>query len=190
MTDEHEETTPGSGSDGLWRWLVGGLLGGLVILGLLVGAYTIGNNRGQDEARATTTAPTEPAATAPPSTATTAPPTTAAPSETAPIEVTPALVAAGKTLFTDDGCAACHSLNGTAGAGPSLQGAAGRMVELEDGTTVTADDAYLEQSITEPDAEIVKGFSAGIMSAAIASHKLATKPDDVRALVAFIKAQK
>ena len=77
MTDVQEEPTPGSGSDGLWRWLVGGLLGGLVILGLLVAAYTIGNNRGQDEARATVPAPTEPAATAPPSTATTAPPTTA-----------------------------------------------------------------------------------------------------------------
>ena len=36
----------------------------------------------------------------------------------------------------------------------------------------------------------MKGYRAGIMSAAIASKDLASKPDDVRALVAFIKSQK
>ena len=194
MTDEHEETTPG-GADGLWRWLVGGLVGGAVVLALLVAAYAIGHNRGQDEARSTsptTTAPTTtgPAATTP-TTATTPPPTTTTPApETAPIEATPALVAMGKSLFTEDGCAACHSLSGSAGAGPSLNGAAGRTVELDDGTSLTADDAYLERSITDPDAQIVKGFNTGIMSAAIAGHDLAAHPADVRALVAFIKSQK
>jgi cytochrome c oxidase subunit 2 len=196
MTDEHEETTPGGGSDGLWRWLVGGLVGGAVVLALLVAAYAIGHNRGQDEARSTspqTTAPvtTEPVATTP--TTTTTPPSTTIttpPPETAPIEETPALLARGKTLFTEDGCAACHSLSGSAGAGPSLNGAAGRTVELDDGTSLTADDAYLERSLTDPDAQIVKGYAAGIMSAAVAGHDLAAHPADVRALVAFIKTQK
>ncbi|HEX5583670.1 cytochrome c [Gaiella sp.] len=196
MTDEHEETTPGGGSDGLWRWLVGGLLGGAVVLALLVAAYAIGHNRGEDAARATspaTTAPatTEPAATTPATTTT--PPsttTTTPPPETAPIEATPALVARGKTLFADDGCAACHSLSGAAGAGPALDGAAGRTVELDDGTSVTADDAYLERSLIDPDAQIVKGYGAGIMSAAVAGHTFADNPDDVGALVAFIKSQK
>ena len=45
MTDEHEETTAGGGSDGLWRWLVGGLVGGAVVLSLLVASYPIGHNR-------------------------------------------------------------------------------------------------------------------------------------------------
>ncbi len=197
MTDEHDETTPGGGSDGLWRWLVGGLLGGAVVLALLVAAYAIGHNRGEDAARATspaTTAPatTEPAATTPTTTSTTPPSTTTTtpPPETAPIEATPALVARGKALFTEDGCAACHSLSGAAGAGPSLEGAAGRTVELDDGTSATADDAYLERSLTDPDAQIVKGYAAGIMSAAVAGHKFADNPDDVGALVAFIKSQK
>ncbi len=56
--------------------------------------------------------------------------------------------------------------------------------------TVTADDAYLERSIADPDAQIVKGFTAGLMAPAIASFDLAHKPDDIRALVAFIKSQK
>jgi cytochrome c oxidase subunit 2 len=196
MTDEHEETTPGGGSDGLWRWLVGGLVGGAVVLALLVAAYAIGHNRGEDAARATSPATTAPAATEPAATTpatTTKPPsttTTTPPPETTPIEATPALVARGKTLFTEDGCAACHSLSGAAGAGPSLDGAAGRTVELDDGTSATADDAYLERSLTDPDAQIVKGYAAGIMSAAVAGHKFADNPDDVGALVAFIKSQK
>jgi cytochrome c oxidase subunit 2 len=196
VTDEHDETTPGGGSDGLWRWLVGGLLGGAVVLALLVAAYAIGHNRGEDAARATSPATTAPAATEPAATTpatTTKPPsttTTTPPPETTPIEATPALVARGKALFTEDGCAACHSLSGAAGAGPSLEGAAGRTVELDDGTSATADDAYLERSLTDPDAQIVKGYAAGIMSAAVAGHKFADNPDDVGALVAFIKSQK
>ena len=55
---------------------------------------------------------------------------------------------------------------------------------------VTADDAYLARSISDPDAQIVKGYRAGLMAAAIAGFDLAHKPDDIRALVAFIKSQK
>ncbi len=55
---------------------------------------------------------------------------------------------------------------------------------------MTADAAYIEQSITDPDAQIVKGYQPGIMSAAVAGFDLSAKPDDVQALVAFIEAQK
>jgi cytochrome c oxidase subunit 2 len=106
------------------------------------------------------------------------------------VTVTAALVARGKTLYTADGCSACHSLTGAAGVGPTFKGLAGSQVSLTEGTTVTADDAYLERSITSPDAQIVKGYSAGIMPPAIASYNLNTNPQDVRALVAFIKSQK
>jgi hypothetical protein len=34
---------------------------------------------------------------------------------------------------------------------------------------------------------VVKGYRAGVMSAAIAGYELSAKPDDVRALVAFMK---
>ncbi|HET7046156.1 MAG TPA: c-type cytochrome, partial [Gaiellaceae bacterium] len=93
-------------------------------------------------------------------------------------------------LYTADGCSACHSLTGTPGAGPSFKGLAGGTSTLTTGQTVAADDAYLERSITDPDAQIVKGYHAGIMAPAIASHDLAKHPADLRALVAFIKSQK
>jgi len=180
MTEQHTGGT--HGGDGLWRWLLGGLAGGGVVLGLLIGAYAIGYNRGQDS----TAAPVR--TTAPAATTTAATTTSAAPPAAGPVPVTAALVARGKTLYSSDGCAACHSLDGSAGAGPTLAGAAGRSVELTDGTTVTADDAYLQQAIADPDAQIVKGYGAGVMSAAISGFDLGA--DDIRALVAFLKSQK
>jgi mono/diheme cytochrome c family protein len=189
MTDS--STSSHGTTDGLWRWLLGGLAGGGIILGLLIAAYAIGYHRGQHHARAAAPAPpttTAAATTTTPATTTTA---TATPpsSTTRPVAVTAALVARGKSLYTSDSCSSCHSLSGSPGAGPSFKGLAGSSVTLSDGTTVTADDAYLEQSITAPDAQIVKGYQPGIMPAAISSHGLAGKPDDVRALVAFIKSQ-
>jgi cytochrome c oxidase subunit 2 len=98
-------------------------------------------------------------------------------------------VAAGKRLFTTDACSDCHSLDGSAGAGSTVAGLAGSKVELDDGTTVTADDAYLAKSIADPDGEILKGYEKGVMPGAIASFGLDGKPQDVAALVTFIKSQ-
>ncbi len=64
----------------------------------------------------------------------------------------------GQLLVTTNGCAACHSINGAAGLGPTWFGLAGSQVELEDGTTVTADDTFLTESIKDPRAKVVKGF--------------------------------
>jgi len=99
-----------------------------------------------------------------------------------------ALVAQGKELYTKDGCSGCHSLDGTAGAGPTWKGLYDSQVSLDDGSTVTADDAYLEKSITDPDAEIVQGFQKGIMSASV--PKGAIPPEDAKALVAYIESVK
>ncbi|HEX6762801.1 MAG TPA: cytochrome c [Gaiellaceae bacterium] len=178
-------TTTHTGTDGLGRWLLGGLAAGVVILGLLVAAYAIGYHHGRRHTLAA--APPSPTTTAPP---TTTPATTAPPSQTGAVAVTPALVAHGKSLYSADGCVGCHSLTGAAGAGPSFKGLAGSQVTLDNGQTVTADDAYLTRSIADPDAEIVKGYRGGVMPAAISSFDLASKPADIRALVAFVKSQK
>jgi cytochrome c2 len=177
------DTPNHTGTDGLWRWLVGGLAAGGIILGLLIAAYAIGYHRGEHHPSAA--APTRSTPT------TTTPTITTTSSRTAgPVAVTPALVARGKGLYTADGCSACHSLTGSAGVGPSFKGVGGSTVTLTGGQTVPADDAYLERSIADPDAQIVKGYRAGVMSAAVSSYDLTAKPTDIRALVAFIKSQK
>jgi cytochrome c oxidase subunit 2 len=55
-------------------------------------------------------------------------------------------------------CMTCHSIDGEPGIGPTLKGIFGRTVKLTGGSTVTADDAYLRESILRPDAKIVAEF--------------------------------
>ena len=65
---------------------------------------------------------------------------------------------AGKRLFEQRGCISCHT--GQAGSvGPSLAGLVGKTVALQDGSTVVADEAYLRESIVEPQAKIVAGYA-------------------------------
>jgi mono/diheme cytochrome c family protein len=176
--------------DGLWKWIVGGVATGAAVLGLMVAAYAIGYDRGEEHARAA--APAEPAAPQPtePETTTTPP---AATTETEPAGTVASeadLVARGEELWSSTGCAGCHSVDGSEGVGPTMEGLAGSTVTLDDGSTVTADDAYLERSITDPDAQISEGFQSGVMSGAVASQKFDTRPDDVAALVAYVQAQR
>jgi cytochrome c oxidase subunit 2 len=66
-------------------------------------------------------------------------------------------VAAGEKLFADKACITCHLSNGT-GRAPSLNGVYDGTVRLSDGSTVTADDAYIRESILKPAAKIVVGY--------------------------------
>jgi mono/diheme cytochrome c family protein len=80
----------------------------------------------------------------------------------------------GESIFNGR-CASCHSLEGAKGTGPPLNG-------------LNKPDAYILESILDPDAKIAPGFQPGIMSAAI--PKGSVSQSDARKLVAFIKAQK
>jgi cytochrome c oxidase subunit 2 len=64
----------------------------------------------------------------------------------------------GKALTETLGCLGCHSVDGSGRVGPSFQGLFGRQVELADGGKVTADEAYIRESIARPKAKVVKGF--------------------------------
>jgi cytochrome c oxidase subunit 2 len=55
-------------------------------------------------------------------------------------------------------CMTCHSIDGESGIGPTLKGIYGRTVKLAGGSTLTADDAYVRESILKPDAKIVAEF--------------------------------
>jgi cytochrome c oxidase subunit II len=66
-------------------------------------------------------------------------------------------VAAGAKLFQDLVCNTCHT-GDTQGRGPVLNGVYGKPVQLQGGGTVIADDAYIRESIMNPQAKIVAGF--------------------------------
>jgi len=67
--------------------------------------------------------------------------------------------AAGRDLMRSSGCSSCHGANGQGGVGPTFEGLYGSEVELDDGSTVTADDAYIRESISDPSAKIVEGYA-------------------------------
>jgi cytochrome c2 len=67
-------------------------------------------------------------------------------------------IEAGKVVFGQFGCAACHSVDGTASVGPTLAGVFGSEVPLEAGQTIVADRDYRRRSIVDPPAEMVRGF--------------------------------
>jgi cytochrome c oxidase subunit 2 len=71
----------------------------------------------------------------------------------------------GETWTTEFGCTACHATttDSTATLGPSWLGLFGREEQLADGSTITADEAYLVESIIDPNAHIVAGFQPNVM---------------------------
>jgi cytochrome c oxidase subunit 2 len=98
------------------------------------------------------------------------------------------LAATGAKLFQSLGCSACHSLTGAKIVGPTFKGLYGSQVQLSTGQTVTANDAYLLESILDPDKQIVKGFPKGVMSATIRPGSVSAA--NAKALIAFIKSKK
>ena len=60
------------------------------------------------------------------------------------------------------GCSTCHLLD-QQGRCPILRGVYGSRVQLTDGRTVLADDAYIRESILNPNAKIVAGYKPDVM---------------------------
>ncbi|MBX6376970.1 MAG: cytochrome c, partial [Clostridia bacterium] len=91
-------------------------------------------------------------------------------------------VARGRELYMAQGCNACHTLDGSASAGPTWKGLWGSRVALEGGGEVTADEAYIKESIREPNAKVVNGFPPTMPSFTNLSD------EDVAAIVALIRS--
>ena len=67
-------------------------------------------------------------------------------------------IAQGQELFQTLGCASCHNNEGQGGRGPALVNLFGSQQGLQGGGTVTADEAYLRESILTPQAKLVAGY--------------------------------
>ena len=90
--------------------------------------------------------------------------------------------ASGKALAQAKGCVACHSVDGSLGAGPTWKGLFGKTETLADGSTALVDEAFVKNEIRNPTARIVKGF-APIMPT------IELRDDELDALLAYIKSQ-
>ena len=67
-------------------------------------------------------------------------------------------VEAGRELYNSLGCASCHGANSEGGRCPPLINLYGKQVALQGGTTVTADEDYIRESIINPAAKGVAGY--------------------------------
>jgi len=70
---------------------------------------------------------------------------------------TSGLAQEGEALFRSLGCSGCHATNSSIHA-PDLHGVFNRLVHLSNGRTVRADEAYLRDSILQPNKDVVAGF--------------------------------
>ncbi|MEE9405564.1 MAG: cytochrome c oxidase subunit II [Algisphaera sp.] len=85
------------------------------------------------------------------------------------------------------GCVQCHSIDGSSGTGPSWKGLYGseRPLAVTDGeSTVTADDAYIYESIRYPNRKKAEGFGTASMTTYGTSQLSA---GDVRAVIEYMK---
>ena len=95
-------------------------------------------------------------------------------------------VARGKAKAAEMGCTACHSTDGRRLVGPTWKALYGAEVPLADGSAARADDAYLTESILDPNAKIVGSYSASLMP----SFRGRLSDADVTDLVAYIQSLK
>jgi cytochrome c oxidase subunit 2 len=94
--------------------------------------------------------------------------------------------AGGLKLLKEKGCLGCHALDETKLAGPSFKGLFGKkQTVVRDGkeVEVTADEAYLKQSMLDPNKEVVKGYQP-IMP------KLPLTDEEIKQISDFLKTVK
>lgn len=100
----------------------------------------------------------------------------------APAQEAAAPVAVGsnrdaETLFTAYLCNTCHSLDGTAGAGPTLQGLGERMTRAE-----------IYEAIVDPDEVVTEGYIPGVMSTMLDANNFyeQVSTSELQALVDYL----
>jgi cytochrome c551/c552 len=96
-------------------------------------------------------------------------------------------VEAGKELATRYGCIACHSIDGKqeGHSGPTWKGLHGSQRSFTNGSSRAADDAYLIESMVDPNKVIVKGFSLGM-----GSYSGVLSESEMKSIVLFIRSLK
>jgi cytochrome c oxidase subunit 2 len=93
----------------------------------------------------------------------------------------------GGQLASLYGCSVCHSTDGSKKTGPTWLHLYNSTVTLSDGKKVTADEKYLSNSITDPNLQIVAGFSPNVMPATFSQVLTQTQ---IQNLIAYIKSVK
>ncbi len=89
------------------------------------------------------------------------------------LQLSPA-AAEGRSIAQESGCVSCHGADGGGQVGPAWKGLAGSTVLLADGSTVVADTEYLTRSITDPDADLVEGYTVRMPTNTLSAAEVAS----------------
>ena len=95
----------------------------------------------------------------------------------------PGLAQYGFALFRQLGCSGCHAAGSTVHA-PLLDGLLGRMVHLQDGRNIVADENYVRDSILLPGKDLVAGFEP-----VMPSYAGQVSEEDVQALIEYLRGK-
>lgn len=96
------------------------------------------------------------------------------------LQLNNALAMRGQTLSIEQGCVACHTMDGSLGIGPSWQGMFGRTETLLSGKTIVVDEDYFRESVKDPSRKVVQGFPNVMLPYFL-------EEDEIVALVEFAK---
>jgi cytochrome c oxidase subunit 2 len=105
-----------------------------------------------------------------------------APGELAPPDLL-SLASVGERVAVDQGCMRCHTSDGTPHIGPTWAGLYGATIQLADGGTVIAEEAYLTSSMMDPAAQVHRGFPP-----VMPSYQGRLSAAETGALVEYIRA--
>jgi len=94
----------------------------------------------------------------------------------------PGLAARGFELYRSLGCSGCHDERSTVHA-PRLQGLLGRVVHLQDGRSLVADENYVRDSVLLPKKDVVAGFDP-----VMPSFAGQVTEEDLQALIEWVRA--
>jgi cytochrome c oxidase subunit 2 len=89
----------------------------------------------------------------------------------------------GGALFRAVGCSGCHDNKGSTIHAPDLHNVYGHLVQLSDGRTVTADEAYLRDKILLPGKDIPAGYANDMPS-----FRGVVTEGQIVALIAYLKS--
>jgi cytochrome c oxidase subunit 2 len=67
-------------------------------------------------------------------------------------------VVMGRKLYERKGCRQCHSVDGSGGTGPTFRNLFDAARDMQDGSSVTADENYIRESIVNPQAKVRAGY--------------------------------
>ena len=96
------------------------------------------------------------------------------------------LVDKGRQAYAKWACIGCHTLDGKVGTGPTWKGLYGSSRAFNDGTSATADENYIRESIWEPNKKISKGYEPNKMPA----FKGMVSEEEIMAIIEFMKTVK